>query len=103
VPRASHGGLAVAADPQRQRLLHRFRTHGHLLELPEIPGVIDVVPLPAQPHDADRLVCASTALLEGDAGGAEFPLLLDTDADGGEHAAVREVVDHGELAGGENG
>ena len=96
-PGAAHRGLAVAADPQRERPLDRLRQHGDAIELPEFAGERDLVLFPAAAHDDDRLVGPTSALLEGHARGEEFTLLLDADPERGEHPAVREVIDHREL------
>ncbi|OLD98350.1 MAG: hypothetical protein AUG80_08475 [Candidatus Rokubacteria bacterium 13_1_20CM_4_68_9] len=98
----AHGRLAVAADPQRERLLHGPGQHADALELPELAGERHRLFGPAAAHDGDRLVGATAALLEGHAGRAELALLLDPDADGGQHAPAREVVDHRHLAGEEH-
>src|SRR5207244_10012586 len=89
---------ALAADPQRVRLLDRPRKHRHLVELPELAVERDLVPAPAAPHDRDGFVRALSALLERDTGSLELTLQLDTDADRGQRAAARDVVEHRELA-----
>src|SRR5262249_54293692 len=90
----AHGRLAVAADPQRERLLNRPGQHTDPLELPELAGERDCLFGPAPAHDGDRLVGAPAALLEGHAGRAELAFLLDADTDRGEHASAGEVIDH---------
>src|SRR2546427_5149560 len=91
---APHRGLAPAADPERQRPLHRLRQHAHAVELPEVAGEAELVPLPAEAHDPNRLVSAPAAFPERDPHGVELPLGLDPDADGGQEATRREVIDH---------
>jgi hypothetical protein len=97
-PGPAHRGLAVAADPQRERALERLRQHRDAIELPELAVEGDLVLLPAAPHDRDGLVRAPAALLEGHAGRQELALLLHADAERRQHPAVRQVVDHRQLA-----
>src|SRR5438477_346838 len=96
--RAAHGRLAVAADPRGHRLLDRLGQHGDLVEAPELTLERDFLLAPAAAHDPQRLVGAPAALLERHAGGVELALLLDPDAEGRQHAAARQVVDHRDLA-----
>src|SRR5205085_10358473 len=95
--RAAHGRLAVAADPRGHRLLDRPRQHGDLVQPPELALEGDLSLAPAPTHDRQRLVRAPAALLERHAGGLELALLLHADAEGRQHAAAGEVVDHRDL------
>jgi hypothetical protein len=79
---ASHGGLAVAADPQLERLLNRPRQHRDAVEPPELARKRDLVLGPAPAHDRDRLVGAAAALAERHASGQELAFLLGADAEG---------------------
>src|SRR2546430_948959 len=97
-PRAAHGRLAVAADPGGHRLLDGLGQHRDLVEPPELAVERHLVLAPAAAHDRQGLVGAPPALLERHAGGMELALLLDADAEGRQHAAAREVVDHRDLA-----
>src|SRR5438128_1881563 len=97
-PRAAHGRLAVAADPGGHRLLDGLGQHRDLVEPPELALERHLVLAPAAAHDRQGLVGAPPALLERHAGGMELALLLDADAEGRQHAAAREVVDHRDLA-----
>src|SRR2546422_474161 len=96
-PRAAYGRLAVAADPGGHRLLDGLGQHRDLVEPPELALERHLVLAPAAAHDGQRLVGAPPALLERHAGGMELALLLDADAEGRQHAAAREVVDHRDL------
>jgi hypothetical protein len=96
--RAPHRRLAVAADPQRHRLLHRPRPHGDAVELPELSRERHLVLRPQAAHDDDRLVGAAAALLERHAGRLELAWLVDSDPEGGQHASRRQIVDHRDLA-----
>src|SRR5262249_23410592 len=97
-PRATHGRLAVAADPRGHRLLDRARQHGDLVKAPEFSLEADFGLAPGAPDDRQRLVRAPTTLLERNPGGEELPFLLDADPECRQHAAAREVVDHRDLA-----
>ena len=101
--RAPHRGLAVAADPDGQGLLHGPGEHRDALEFPEFAVEGDLALTPAAAHDLDRLVGPAAALLEGHGCRLELTLLLDADADRRQDAAAREVVEHRELARGEDG
>src|SRR5207247_2826179 len=97
-PGPAHRGLAVAADPQRHRLLERTRQHRDAIETPELTRVRHLGFLPALPHDPDRLVRAAPALPKRHAGGEELALLLDADADRGEHPPAPPITAHPQPA-----
>src|SRR5439155_423693 len=77
--RAPHRGLAVAADPDGQGLLHGPGEHRDALEFPEFAVEGDLALTPAAAHDLDRLVGPAAALLEGHGCRLELTLLLDAD------------------------
>ena len=101
---ATGGGLAAAADPKgHEGLLHGLGSDADLVEGEELAVVGDEILAPEAAHHFHGFVTATAAVFLGDAAGFVFAGVFLAEADGGQEAAVGEVVEGCHLLGEDDG